>query len=224
MDYSYHFPMEYIKTLIFPENGTFVYLRRIRQKYRCGMDFFWYPFDIVSCQLELESLEPINKITFGFVGKELVKNVTDLLDAIGGSNLEGWILTDNNKWSKNVQKGGKNVSVLVENFEFRRVYSQELLQTIIPSLLLSLVSSSSVFMHHELLPARMGVAATTFLSMISLFKMSSSERPKTAHLKMIDFWMILCYFGAFFCFGSRKKRIQRIQVGSGGFLVNFKIG
>ena len=89
--------MEYIKTLIFPENGVFVYLRRIRQKYRCGMDFFWYPFDIVSCQLELESLEPINKITFGFVGKELVKNVTDLLDAIGGSNLEGWILTDNIK-------------------------------------------------------------------------------------------------------------------------------
>ena len=73
-----------------------------------------------------------------------------------------------------------------------------MLQTFVPSLLLSLVSSSSVFMHHELLPARMGVAATTFLSMISLFKMSEN-RPQTAHLKMIDFWIIFCYFGAFFC-------------------------
>ena len=23
--------------------------------------------------------------------------------------------------------------------------------------------------------------------------------PKTAHLKMIDIWILLCYFGAFFC-------------------------
>ena len=69
------------------------------------MDFFWYPFDIVSCELELESLEPINKIYFEFTGKELVKNVTESLDNIGGSNLEGWTLTDNSKSSKIVEKG-----------------------------------------------------------------------------------------------------------------------
>ena len=163
------------------------------------MNFFWYPFDIVSCQLELESLESIDKISFEFTGKDFIKNVTDTLDNIGGSNLEGWTLTDNSKSSKIAENGGgKNVSVLIEKFVFKRVFSQEMLQTFVPSLLLSLVSSSSVFMHHELLPARMGVAATTFLSMISLFK-NSGNRPQTAHLKMIDFWIIFCYFGAFFC-------------------------
>ena len=80
-------------------------VRRIRQKYRCAMNFFWYPFDIVSCELELESLEPINKISFEFIGEDLVKNVTEYLDNIGGSNLEGWTLTDNSKSSKMVEKG-----------------------------------------------------------------------------------------------------------------------
>ena len=69
------------------------------------MNFFWYPFDIVSCELELESLEPINKISFEFIGEDLVKNVTEYLDNIGGSNLEGWTLTDNSKSSKMVEKG-----------------------------------------------------------------------------------------------------------------------
>ena len=69
------------------------------------MNFFWYPFDIVSCELELESLEPINKISFEFIGEDLVKNVTEYLDNIGGSNLEGWTLTDNSKSSKIVEKG-----------------------------------------------------------------------------------------------------------------------
>ena len=69
------------------------------------MDFFWYPFDIVSCELELESLEPINKISFEFIGEDLVKNVTEYLDNIGGSNLEGWTLTENSKSSKIVEKG-----------------------------------------------------------------------------------------------------------------------
>ena len=69
------------------------------------MNFFWYPFDIVSCELELESLEPINKISFEFIGEDLVKNVTEYLDNIGGSNLEGWTLTENSKSSKIVEKG-----------------------------------------------------------------------------------------------------------------------
>ena len=69
------------------------------------MNFFWYPFDIVSCELELESLDPINKISFEFIGEDLVKNVTEYLDNIGGSNLEGWTLTENSKSSKIVEKG-----------------------------------------------------------------------------------------------------------------------
>ena len=73
------------------------------------------------------------------------------------------------------------------------------MHTFMPSLMLVVASSSSVYVAPDQLPARMGLCATTFLSMIALFKGSSDNWPKTDILKAIDVWAILCYAGAFFC-------------------------
>ena len=73
------------------------------------------------------------------------------------------------------------------------------MQTFVPSLMLSIASSSSLYVNPEKLPARIGLSGTTFLSMIALFKGSSDDWPKTSYLKMVDIWTILCYSGAFFC-------------------------
>ena len=76
--------------------------------------------------------------------------------------------------------------------------SNQIMHTFMPSLMLAIASASSVYVAPDQLPARMGLCATTFLSMIALFKGSSDNWPKTDILKAIDVWAILCYAGAFF--------------------------
>ena len=90
-------------------------------------------------------------------------------------------------------------SVLEQSLIFIRVPSSEIMQTFVPSLMLSFASTSSLYVNPNQLPARIGLSGTTFLSMIALFKGSSDDWPKTSYLKMVDIWTILCYFGAFFC-------------------------
>ena len=89
--------------------------------------------------------------------------------------------------------------MLSQSLTFKRVASSEIMQTFIPSLMLSIASSSSLYVNPERLPARIGLCGTTFLSMIALFKGSSENWPKTSYLKMVDIWTIICYSGAFFC-------------------------
>ena len=150
-------------------------MRRVREKYRCAMNFFWYPFEHVVCNLDLVSKMPTNKVKFEFVNyNEVERGVSGRDDQDeddqSWSNLEEWAFREPIRVSKIFYKPDGNYSMLREKLIFQRVFAHEIMQTFVPSLLLSVVSSSSLFVHHELLPARMGVAATTFLSMISLFK------------------------------------------------------
>ena len=63
-----------------------------------------------------------------------------------------------------------NRSIAEQTLLFERVASSEIMQTFIPSLMLSIASSSSLYVNPDRLPARIGLCGTTFLSMIALFK------------------------------------------------------
>jgi hypothetical protein len=52
---------------------------------------------------------------------------------------------------------------------FNRPLTNHFLQTFIPSMMLSVVSASSVFIPSEIVPGRMALSITSFLSLISLF-------------------------------------------------------
>lgn len=54
-------------------------------------------------------------------------------------------------------------------FRFTRIYSNHLLHTYIPSFMLCTLSACSVFIPSDLIPGRMSLCITTFLSIISLF-------------------------------------------------------
>ena len=51
----------------------------------------------------------------------------------------------------------------------KRPLTNHFLQTFIPSMMLSVVSSASVFIPLEIVPGRMALSITSFLSLISLF-------------------------------------------------------
>ena len=52
---------------------------------------------------------------------------------------------------------------------FQRMYSIEILQFYVPSVMLCIASACANFVPPELVPGRMGLCVTTFLSTISLF-------------------------------------------------------
>ncbi len=54
-------------------------------------------------------------------------------------------------------------------FKFRRIYTIHLMHTFFPSVMIALSSVLSVFVPSDLVPGRMGLCITAFLSMISLF-------------------------------------------------------
>jgi hypothetical protein len=51
----------------------------------------------------------------------------------------------------------------------KRPLTNHFLQTFIPSMMLSVISSASVFIPLEIVPGRMALSITSFLSLISLF-------------------------------------------------------
>ncbi len=62
------------------------------------------------------------------------------------------------------QTGGVGVEL-----QFSRVFTIHLMQTFFPSIMIALSSVVSVFVPSDLVPGRMGLCITAFLSMISLF-------------------------------------------------------
>lgn len=66
--------------------------------------------------------------------------------------------------NREIELNGVRFSVILE-----RVYSNHILHTYIPSLMLCIASTCSLFIPSDLIPGRMGLCITTFLSIISLF-------------------------------------------------------
>ena len=61
------------------------------------------------------------------------------------------------------------MSIAENVYLLKRPLTNHFLQTFIPSMMLSIVSASSVFIPLEIVPGRMALSITTFLSLISLF-------------------------------------------------------
>ena len=63
----------------------------------------------------------------------------------------------------------ENTDGIAIEFSFKRVFSIHLMHTFFPSIMIALSSVLSVFVPSDLVPGRMGLCITAFLSMISLF-------------------------------------------------------
>lgn len=81
---------------------------------------------------------------------------------------ETQIVTLPKTYLASVEKGYERDSLRF-SISFNRIYTNHILHTYIPSVMLCLGSCLSVFVPSDLVPGRMGLCVTTFLSIISLF-------------------------------------------------------
>ena len=62
-----------------------------------------------------------------------------------------------------------DIDVIRFTFTFRRIFVNNLLQVFFPSVMLCIGSCVSVFIPSDMVPGRMALCVTTFLSLIALF-------------------------------------------------------
>jgi len=87
----------------------------------------------------------------------------------------------------------------------------------LPSLILCLASTLSLFIHQDLWPARMSLCVTSCLSLITLIMGAKDSWPVTPYVKSIGYWALMCYCLVFYCILeycvilSLKKTVSNIQ-------------
>ena len=89
--------------------------------------------------------------------------------------------------------------VITQHFFITRKISGLFLHVYLPSFILSIASSMSLFIPYYHMPARMSLSATTSLSTITLFVKAKDSWPKTSYIKLIGVWVTICYIIVFFC-------------------------
>ena len=72
------------------QKESFIMIRRSRERYRCKMNFFWYPFEVIVCNLEVISNEPMDKVIYEHANFDWLKQIIGQNEEQNWSNLEDW--------------------------------------------------------------------------------------------------------------------------------------
>ena len=127
---------------------------------RCHMDYTWYPFDVQICPHPfLVDEDP-----------KVMKIKYDHEQVFEDSSVEKFEDPD---WKISLYPGDCKEHIKEQCFSvdliFERKIATHILHEYVPSLMLSIASTASLFIPSENMPARMSLAVTSCLSMITLF-------------------------------------------------------
>ena len=129
----------------------------LRSIVRCSMDYNWYPFDTQICSHPILIDEP--SITINYDANEVLK-----LSTVEQFEDPDWNITLRTGHCEEKEKHCFSLDLI-----FERKISTHILHEYVPSLMLSIASTASLFIPAECMPARMSLSVTTCLSMITLF-------------------------------------------------------
>ena len=180
--------------LTYMPNGTAQFRGRYEAKQSCHLDFTRFPFDEQICEVKFYLTHDADgKITLDW---EL--NVDDTTDVDKLDAADYTVSLERRANYVHSSKSGSSTGGVAFALVFKRVNSNIILHTYLPSILLSIASLLSVFVPSDLVPGRMGLCITAFLSTVSLFNGARRDWPQTAYMKAIDPWTCFCYLTSFF--------------------------
>jgi hypothetical protein len=93
-----------------------------------------------------------------------------------------------------------NGSMAVANFKFQRKIMHHLANTFLPTISLLVIVEFTLFFDESKLEMAVTLSLTVMLVMYTLYQSISLTIPKTAYLKMIDYWLIYCLLTPFVIF------------------------
>ena len=132
----------------------------------------WYPFDTQDCYARLGVAN----------GDDFLELVRDQMKYIGGSDVMKYLILED--------KGYKENGKLIFKFSFGRRLMSVILTTMLPTIILLLVTLSTNYYDKQHFKTIIPVNLISLLSMVTLYVGVSARLPQTSYLKMIDVWLI----------------------------------
>ncbi|KAM9699936.1 gamma-aminobutyric acid receptor subunit beta-1 [Dama dama] len=173
-------------------DGTVLYGLRITTTAACMMDLRRYPLDEQNCTLEIESYGyTTDDIEFYWNGGE---------GAVTGVNkieLPQFSIVDYKMVSKKVEFTTGAYPRLSLSFRLKRNIGYFILQTYMPSTLITILSWVSFWINYDASAARVALGITTVLTMTTISTHLRETLPKIPYVKAIDVYLMGCFVFVF---------------------------
>uniref|UniRef100_A0A8C9RFX8 Gamma-aminobutyric acid type A receptor subunit beta3 n=1 Tax=Scleropages formosus TaxID=113540 RepID=A0A8C9RFX8_SCLFO len=173
-------------------DGTVLYGLRITTTAACMMDLRRYPLDEQNCTLEIESYGyTTDDIEFYWKGGE------NAVTGVASIELPQFSIVDYKLVSRNVVFSTGAYPRLSLSFKLKRNIGYFILQTYMPSILITILSWVSFWINYDASAARVALGITTVLTMTTINTHLRETLPKIPYVKAIDMYLMGCFVFVF---------------------------
>ncbi|TNN86849.1 Gamma-aminobutyric acid receptor subunit beta-4 [Liparis tanakae] len=167
-------------------------LLRITTTAACMMDLRRYPLDEQNCTLEIESYGyTTDDIVFFWQGGDNAVTGVDKLE------LPQFSIVDIRLVSREVMFTTGSYPRLSLSFRIKRNIGYFILQTYMPSILITILSWVSFWINYDASAARVALGVTTVLTMTTINTHLRETLPKIPYVKAIDVYLMGCFVFVF---------------------------
>ncbi|KAJ8262388.1 hypothetical protein GJAV_G00165880 [Gymnothorax javanicus] len=197
-------------------DGTVLYGLRITTTAACMMDLRRYPLDEQNCTLEIES--------YGYTTDDIVLYWRGIRAVTGVDNIElpQFSIVNYRTRAKKVVFATGSYPRLSLSFNLKRNIGYFILQTYMPSILITILSWVSFWINYDASAARVALGITTVLTMTTISTHLRETLPKIPYVKAIDIYLMGCFFFVFlalleyafvnYIFFGRGPHLQKKEV------------
>ncbi|RXN28506.1 gamma-aminobutyric acid receptor subunit beta-2 isoform X1 [Labeo rohita] len=165
---------------------------RITTTAACMMDLRRYPLDEQNCTLEIESYGyTTDDIEFYWRGGDHAVTGVERIE------LPQFSIVDYKLISKNVVFSTGSYPRLSLSFKLKRNIGYFILQTYMPSILITILSWVSFWINYDASAARVALGITTVLTMTTINTHLRETLPKIPYVKAIDMYLMGCFVFVF---------------------------
>ncbi|XP_041131228.1 gamma-aminobutyric acid receptor subunit beta-1-like [Polyodon spathula] len=173
-------------------DGTVLYGLRITTTAACMMDLRRYPLDEQNCTLEIESYGyTTDDIEFYWKGGETA------VTGVANIELPQFSIMDYKMLSTKVKFTTGSYPRLSLSFQLKRNIGYFILQTYMPSTLITILSWVSFWINYDASAARVALGITTVLTMTTINTHLRETLPKIPYVKAIDIYLMGCFVFVF---------------------------
>ncbi|NP_001161175.1 gamma-aminobutyric acid receptor subunit beta-4 isoform 1 precursor [Gallus gallus] len=173
-------------------DGTVLYGLRITTTAACMMDLRRYPLDQQNCTLEIESYGyTVDDIVFFWQGNDSAVTGMEVLE------LPQFTIIEQRLVSREVVFTTGSYLRLSLSFRIKRNIGYFILQTYMPSILITILSWVSFWINYDASAARVALGVTTVLTMTTINTHLRETLPKIPYVKAIDVYLMGCFVFVF---------------------------
>ena len=178
--------------------------QRLKIKYNCIFNVMKFPFDGENCSYHMKINQNKNSIEF-IDGGDIIYNST--------ANVDQFLIGDMVFKIENTKEYTRYRLIIPLN----RIFTNQLLTTFIPTLILWLFGYSTLFIDIQYPNDRFMGAGTALLVTVTLLNAITDDLPKTSYIKYIDLWFvwhllsILCITAYHILLGRMQKHFETLR-------------